>query len=701
LVPDDSYPDRMVECVLIQDERMKVCNLDIGAEGEGRLSQMNSARKSIEKARRELRRKQRQGGGDGGDNADEDDDKQDSVEENLHESGLKLFLQRKLLVNSYNPKVANYHCYKCNRHFNSRMGLKGHLEEQSCVKIVEKAKKERALRLLEIEKAALSNNIKAPQPLITPKKSSIPRPGSGAGSKSKRKKHKKWPAWLEFYPDLSSIYPEIFNYMQFKRGSNNSKFMLKKFDAIGPGRKKVRKSRAKKNLPQNIALSVIKDVEAWMDYKSHASIYPEVLVSLFPEFRSSASPNPQTLTTPRRPASRIASKKANETLSTMQKDITIKDERDNDEYNLQQEYQLNNVTNFHHFDVDKPMPDLPNTTHTNDKMPPLPGVPLPVPVDVAVASPKIAVSSSGRTILKDDIKIDNNTELKQAEKESIDESLKTSIRKKKKRKKSPMANPKPVTPVIVDIRPLVEEIRAGRYPSMKEYDGDHPDICFVCKNKGGDLYACEFCDNSEHLACVQAKVTIRDPEPDDEFMCHRCIQTVMARRARAEKRRLQKLDEAMRGTPGGKSGAEDTAGGISAQEAKVAAALKREVVWSQKEFDAHVVSYQKCPSGGPGGLICCSPCTAAYSRLLSETSKEMDSQTVSSIGREVSEMIQLLHDAQTRLQQSVDVSNANDTRMNLLNKDQVGFDHHIKSANDSGQNGHVNMVGFMDMFDGK
>jgi len=261
----------------------------------------------------------------------------------------------------------------------------------------------------------------------------------------------------------------------------------------------------------------------------------------------------------------------------------------------------------------------------------------------------------------------------------IDED-KTPPTKRKRRKRTP--NPKPAVPVIVDIQPLVEEIRGGRYPSMKEYTGHHPDICFLCKNKGDDIYHCEFCENSEHLKCVQSKVNIRDLEPDDAFMCHRCIQTVMARRARAERRRLQKLDEAT-----GKEGIPE--------EVKAAAAIKREIVWNQSDFDAHVVSYAKCPSGGPGGLICCDSCTAAYSRQLSETSKEMDSQTVSSIGREVSELIQLLNDAKTRLQQSVDVSNANDIRMRLLNRDQVSFDHH-KTTDKPTKNSDI--MGFMDMF---
>jgi hypothetical protein len=36
---------------------------------------------------------------------------------------------------------------------------------------------------------------------------------------------------------------------------------------------------------------------------------------------------------------------------------------------------------------------------------------------------------------------------------------------------------------------------------------------------------------------------LKDPEPEDDFMCNTCIQYIWHRRARAEKRRIQKLGE--------------------------------------------------------------------------------------------------------------------------------------------------------------
>ncbi len=687
--PEDSYPNRIVECVLIRDERKKICDVDIQAEGEGRISQMKEAKKSVEKAKMAQSRKNKcQNDGDTacGEKTSDGEVKTPSAA-NLHESGMKLYLQRKILVHTYNTKIANYQCKNCGQNFYSRMGLKSHCDELTCVKRIEKVKQERALRLQEIEDAALSNNIKAPQPLFTPKKPVAP--GQTQSSKTKRKKHKKWPAWLEFYPTLSPIYPEIFEAMKFKRGSNNSKFMQKKWDAIGPGRKRVRKSRAKKSHPEKDALSVVKDdVQAGADSNSRDSVYPEVMVFLFPELQNPSRTGPSSS---KRKVSSTAKTKEIEKLSVLQDG----------------KVQMNHTPTTKTIDSGNSHIDLSSTTIKLAEseiptaceeaiMPPLPDTPLPVPVSVAAESPMIASPApkmNGQVEVASTSKPVKNEEATSSlvkSQEDIKDDKEPTPKKRRRRKRTPVANPKPATPFIVDIRPLVEEIRAGRYPSMKEYTGNHLHICVLCKNRGDDVNFCEFCSNAEHLACVQSKVTIRDPEPDDAFMCHSCIQTVLARRARAEKRRLQKLDEAM-GISAGGSGVDTTV-----QEAKAAAALKREIVWNQADFNAHVVSYAKCPSGGPGGLICCASCTAAYSRQLSETSKEMDSQTVSSVGREVSELIQLLHDAQKRLQQSVDISNANDTRMSLLNREQVGFEYNLddstKTANEN------SVVGFMDVF---
>ncbi|VEU41273.1 unnamed protein product [Pseudo-nitzschia multistriata] len=116
------------------------------------------------------------------------------------------------------------------------------------------------------------------------------------------------------------------------------------------------------------------------------------------------------------------------------------------------------------------------------------------------------------------------------------------IGKKKRRKRAvkpkPAPPPKPLPPAI-DVGALVDEIKSGRYPSIKVFTGEHQDFCIVCK-KGGTLFCCEYCSNVEHFSCIRTKYTLKEPEPDEDFMCHRCIGVILSRRARAEKRRLLK-----------------------------------------------------------------------------------------------------------------------------------------------------------------
>lgn len=110
--------------------------------------------------------------------------------------------------------------------------------------------------------------------------------------------------------------------------------------------------------------------------------------------------------------------------------------------------------------------------------------------------------------------------------------------KRRKRKVKPPPPPKPLPPAI-DVGALVDEIKSGRYPSIKVFEGEHEDFCLVCA-KGGSLFCCEFCNKVEHFACIRKKYTLKAPEPDEDFMCHRCIGIILSRRARAEKRRLLK-----------------------------------------------------------------------------------------------------------------------------------------------------------------
>jgi len=214
------------------------------------------------------------------------------------------------------------------------------------------------------------------------------------------------------------------------------------------------------------------------------------------------------------------------------------------------------------------------------------------------------------------------------------------------------------------------------------------------------LFFCEYCNKSEHLECLKTKWNVKDHKVGDEFMCHTCVQNMLTRRARNARRREREKEEReqlMRehGETGEYNDELASAADV-ANAAKAAIAIKREVGWNQSDFDCQRISYRKCPFGGPGGLICCRPCSSAYSRFLAKTTMEMENQSVSSVGQEVSDLMRLLLDAQVKLQQSVDVTNCNELRRSLLDKDEVE-NYNNNDVNKSSQNDQA--FGIMDIFD--
>lgn len=178
------------------------------------------------------------------------------------------------------------------------------------------------------------------------------------------------------------------------------------------------------------------------------------------------------------------------------------------------------------------------------------------------------------------------------------------LARKKRMRELERQNKSAPPPPIVDIQVLADEADAGRYPSIKRHSGEHEDFCSICKHQGGNsLLQCDFCSRSVHLPCIRQKHTIKDPEPQDDIMCHMCIQYIQARRNRAEKRRIQKQKTALK-----KSGQELLVG-----------------------------------SGG-----------------------ESEYHDVAALGHELRDLTELIRDAQGRLRQSIGVSKMNDARRSML-----------------------------------
>ena len=411
--------------------------------------------------------------------------------------------------------------------------------------------------------------------------------------------------------------------------------MKKIWETKGPGRKKIRKSRAKGARNRSLKSEDDDDDDDDDNDENSTSFHDSV-------GGSSVSPPPRK--------SRGAAQKAKAKMAQYHDKDSDGEEKSDDEYHIaadgddDDDYDDNGGIAFESVEM-PPLPPLPPLSAPQDanQMPPLPTV-----------DESSTFSPQGQAKLFNPRKTDSSIASSSADESSTKKSWIEPP--KKKNKIRPASVPinlvsESSNSLVIDIRPLVEEVRAGRYPSMKPYTGEHLDICFICKTEDKDVYHCEFCCNSEHLVCLQSKLTIRNLEPDDEFMCHRCIQTCMSRRNRAERRRQEKLTKVSSSTAGNSE-------------------PKPQIVWSKtnEEIDAFISTYNKCPNGGSGGLVCCQHCSNAYSKLLTDTSKEMEVQTVSSLGREVSELIELLNDAQARLKQAVDVTNLNDVRRSVLNK---------------------------------
>lgn len=176
----------------------------------------------------------------------------------------------------------------------------------------------------------------------------------------------------------------------------------------------------------------------------------------------------------------------------------------------------------------------------------------------------------------------------------------------------------------IDVEVLADEVLSGRYPSMKRYTGDERERrCYMCKKEDGPLLPCSFCRRNNHLFCLQSRFNVKTPEPTDDFMCNVCIQTIMARRNRAEKRKTGKPDD----------GADDESASIKENEK-----LKKQ-------------------------------------RLLQEIVTGHEGASLLAQGIRVSDMIEMVRDARTRLEQSLEAAKINRLRsVSIVASEELGDD---------------------------
>jgi hypothetical protein len=60
--------------------------------------------------------------------------------------------------------------------------------------------------------------------------------------------------------------------------------------------------------------------------------------------------------------------------------------------------------------------------------------------------------------------------------------------------------------------------------------------------------------------------------------------------------------------------------------------------------------------GGPGGLICCASCTASYTKHLTKTAIDMETQKMQKVGDEVNELIEFTRSAKQTLAHTIKVA---------------------------------------------
>mmetsp|Transcript_15284 Transcript_15284/g.21298 ORF Transcript_15284/g.21298 Transcript_15284/m.21298 type:complete len:321 (+) Transcript_15284:167-1129(+) len=83
--------------------------------------------------------------------------------------------------------------------------------------------------------------------------------------------------------------------------------------------------------------------------------------------------------------------------------------------------------------------------------------------------------------------------------------------------------------------------------------------------------------------------------------------------------------------------------------------FQHDVDWTPHTFDSQTHSYENtCPTGGPGGLICCEMCANVYSQYMSQTATELEAVCVEKVEKEAKELMGFLRDSHAKLNDAVE-----------------------------------------------
>ncbi len=98
---------------------------------------------------------------------------------------------------------------------------------------------------------------------------------------------------------------------------------------------------------------------------------------------------------------------------------------------------------------------------------------------------------------------------------------------------------------------------------------------------------------------------------------------------------------------------------VEEEDERINALFPKEMLWtpfSFSEVNPSAKYDEVCPTGGPGGFMCCEGCSRKYSSFLNKTAGDLEAHRLNSERREVKDIIQFIQN--TRKGLGVAVENA-------------------------------------------
>lgn len=686
-IPADFYPDRIVKCKLVKDER-RVIDVKEPKKGAVHLQYIE----------------------------------RDPVEDDVVQLPIILHLVRRELTRAYDPEELNHVCSFCGEgNFKSRVHAKYHIDQGFCTDGKLLAKEDAEKRILSIENEVLSGACSTETFLTKMHALSAVKTNVvsfkkieefGNPCKIKPSKKDKMPPWIVFNSKRSPLYPEMYITLGFRRGSQNRNFYNKQKldDDYVPKRDRRIASKRRKRFSLPGPKSTFKP-------STHASRFSSVKVEIVQPSDQDIQPNvddvnlslpslpPIDVIQNTLPVLSLPSTHASLPSLPSLPPIDITDTLASNAPPVTTDILTDTMdVDFGSNDNDSDMLDTTTTAPTAHKMinkQSSSSTNRVLPIEERESS--IPYPDLGEGWIQRRVKRPNSSTFDTMylspdgwkfrslvdARNFVDGKANKGQRARGRRKPSavkisyqpPQTQEQDSTgpPVVIDTQVLASECEAGRYPTINLFSGDHDDKCTLCHKPEEDdeapLLECDFCKNSVHQVCLNKAMLRKDPpivtresEPHDSQLCHECLTTCLNRRARAETRRIKKWHYELQ-----KAGLENIPAAAGLTEEVNLNNIGEDNDDTQTNQKEDAPTYKACPTGGPGGLICCSYCNASYSRLLSNTAKEMEAQSIARKGQEVSEILELLADAKQRLLVATDLSRANDERRSLLKNNEGAF----------------------------